>query len=60
MYEVFKEAKEAKRWDEQRKCFLDVEGNPAIGPKTVDFEALVATIPFATKYIQRRERKNNQ
>ncbi|KAJ0715659.1 putative transcription factor interactor and regulator CCHC(Zn) family [Helianthus annuus] len=49
-YEVFKEAKDAKRWDLQRKCFLDIEGNPVTDPKTVDFAALVATIPTVAEY----------
>ncbi|MFS8031928.1 hypothetical protein Hanom_Chr17g01551631 [Helianthus anomalus] len=57
MYEVFKETKTTKIWDEQRKCYLDPEGNHAIDPKTVDFDALVATLPTATEYYAKKKKE---
>ncbi|MFS7964031.1 hypothetical protein Hanom_Chr08g00745331 [Helianthus anomalus] len=57
MAEIFKEAKEAKLWDEQRNYFLDAEWNPATNPKTVDFDALVATIPTAAKYYSKNKKE---
>ncbi|MFS7919707.1 hypothetical protein Hanom_Chr03g00215871 [Helianthus anomalus] len=47
VYEIFMEAKRANRWDNERKCFVDPQGNPTVDPKMVDFEALVAAIPTA-------------
>ncbi|KAF5797637.1 putative transcription factor interactor and regulator CCHC(Zn) family [Helianthus annuus] len=36
---VYSEAKKAKRWDADRECYLDPEGNIAIDPKTLSLEA---------------------
>ncbi|MFS8007042.1 hypothetical protein Hanom_Chr14g01256301 [Helianthus anomalus] len=47
LHDIFMEAKHANRWDNERKCFVDPQGNPAVDPKMVDFEALVAAIPTA-------------
>ncbi|MFS7978796.1 hypothetical protein Hanom_Chr10g00919641 [Helianthus anomalus] len=41
LYAPFNEAKKAKRWDDERECFLDPQGNPIVDPKKVDFDALV-------------------
>ncbi|KAJ0570307.1 putative transcription factor interactor and regulator CCHC(Zn) family [Helianthus annuus] len=45
VYEIFMEARRANRWDDERKCFIDPQGNLALDPQKVDFEALVAVIP---------------
>ncbi|MFS7912860.1 hypothetical protein Hanom_Chr02g00134841 [Helianthus anomalus] len=45
VYKVFMEAKDAKRRDNEKKCYLDSQGNSAVDPDVVDFEALVAAIP---------------
>ncbi|KAF5809780.1 putative transcription factor interactor and regulator CCHC(Zn) family [Helianthus annuus] len=47
VYEIFMEAKHENRWDDERKCFLDPQGNPTIDPNVVDFKALVGAIPTA-------------
>ncbi|MFS7979960.1 hypothetical protein Hanom_Chr10g00933801 [Helianthus anomalus] len=33
------------RWDTQRECYLDKDGNPVVDPKIVDFDAHVKSIP---------------
>ncbi|MFS7969421.1 hypothetical protein Hanom_Chr09g00809001 [Helianthus anomalus] len=50
---IFKEAKQAKRWDDGRKCYLDPQGNPTMDPKTTDFNALVAAIPTAEEFYSK-------
>ncbi|MFS7911809.1 hypothetical protein Hanom_Chr02g00122431 [Helianthus anomalus] len=47
LYDPFDEAKNANRWDEERECFLDPQGNPMVDLKKVDFDALVVVIPTA-------------
>ncbi|KAM0008103.1 putative transcription factor interactor and regulator CCHC(Zn) family [Helianthus debilis subsp. tardiflorus] len=59
VYYIFKEAKQAKRWDDERKCYLDPQGNPAVDLKSVDFDALLATIPTATKYYSKKKEDKN-
>ncbi|MFS7989108.1 hypothetical protein Hanom_Chr11g01042841 [Helianthus anomalus] len=39
------EVRYAERWDDGRQCFLDAEGNNVTNPNTIDFEAVVKTIP---------------
>ncbi|MFS7966306.1 hypothetical protein Hanom_Chr09g00772291 [Helianthus anomalus] len=39
---VHTEAKRAKRWDADRECYLDPEGNIAIDPKTLSLKAMTA------------------
>ncbi|MFS8002397.1 hypothetical protein Hanom_Chr13g01201611 [Helianthus anomalus] len=50
VYEIFIEAKRAKRRDDERKCFIDTQGNPTVDPDMVDFKALVAAIPTGGVY----------
>ncbi|KAJ0669546.1 putative transcription factor interactor and regulator CCHC(Zn) family [Helianthus annuus] len=52
VYEVFMEEKRADKWDDERKCFVDPQGNPAVDPDLVDFKAPVAPIPIAGVFIQ--------
>ncbi|MFS7966367.1 hypothetical protein Hanom_Chr09g00772911 [Helianthus anomalus] len=47
VYEIFIEAKRAKRWDDERKWFIDPQGNPTVDPDMVDYKALVVAIPTA-------------
>ncbi|KAJ0734642.1 hypothetical protein HanPI659440_Chr11g0422441 [Helianthus annuus] len=46
---VYSEAKKAKRWDADRECYLDPEGNIAIDPKTLSLEA------FAEEFAELEE-----
>ncbi|KAJ0789490.1 putative transcription factor interactor and regulator CCHC(Zn) family [Helianthus annuus] len=39
LYVPFKEAHRANRWDDERECYLDPQGNPVVDPKKVDFNA---------------------
>ncbi|MFS7962823.1 hypothetical protein Hanom_Chr08g00731021 [Helianthus anomalus] len=56
---VFKEANQAKRWDDEKKCYLDPQGNSAMDSKMVDFDALIAPIPTAGEYYSKiKEDKN--
>ncbi|MFS7969417.1 hypothetical protein Hanom_Chr09g00808961 [Helianthus anomalus] len=68
---IFKEAKQAKRWDDERKCYLDPQGNHTVDPKTVDINALVAAIPTTgdcyidevvelKRELAEKEKKNNK
>ncbi|MFS8034350.1 hypothetical protein Hanom_Chr17g01580141 [Helianthus anomalus] len=45
IYEAYKEAKKAKRWDPDRECYLDPKGNICIDPSTIDVETLMKAIP---------------
>ncbi|MFS7954040.1 hypothetical protein Hanom_Chr07g00625651 [Helianthus anomalus] len=55
----FSESKQAKRWDEQMKCYTDPQGNPVVDSKSVDFNALLAVIPTARElYSKKKEDKN--
>ncbi|MFS8019390.1 hypothetical protein Hanom_Chr15g01403251 [Helianthus anomalus] len=47
VYEIFMEAKRENRWDGERECFVDPQGNPSVDPQKVNFEALVVAIPTA-------------
>ncbi|KAJ0587473.1 hypothetical protein HanIR_Chr04g0163591 [Helianthus annuus] len=38
---IFSEAKRAKRWDANRECYLDPQGNIAIDTKTLSLEAFI-------------------
>ncbi|KAJ0643074.1 putative transcription factor interactor and regulator CCHC(Zn) family [Helianthus annuus] len=53
LYGPFNEAKEVNRWDAERECFLDPQGNPMVDPKKVDFDALIAAIPTAGEFYDR-------
>ncbi|KAJ0940945.1 putative transcription factor interactor and regulator CCHC(Zn) family [Helianthus annuus] len=46
VYDAYKEATRAGRWSQEKECFVDPQGNPAVDPDKVDFEALVAAIPI--------------
>ncbi|MFS7978380.1 hypothetical protein Hanom_Chr10g00914851 [Helianthus anomalus] len=59
VYKVFMEEKDAKRWDDERKCYLDPKGNLTVDPDVVDFEALVAAIPTARVFYSRIEEDKN-
>ncbi|KAL9996914.1 putative transcription factor interactor and regulator CCHC(Zn) family [Helianthus debilis subsp. tardiflorus] len=45
IYDAYKEAKKAKRWDPDRECYLDPKGNIYIDPSTIDMETLMKAIP---------------
>ncbi|KAJ0747021.1 putative transcription factor interactor and regulator CCHC(Zn) family [Helianthus annuus] len=45
VYDAYKEARWAKRWDIEKECYVDPKGNPTADPDEVDFEASVAAIP---------------
>ncbi|MFS7953568.1 hypothetical protein Hanom_Chr07g00620231 [Helianthus anomalus] len=53
LYDPFDEAKEAKRWDVERECYLDPQGNPVVDPNKVDFNAVVAVIPTCEQFYTR-------
>ncbi|MFS7937066.1 hypothetical protein Hanom_Chr05g00423151 [Helianthus anomalus] len=45
VYDAYKEARWAKRWDIEKDKYVDPKGNRTADPDEVDFEALVAAIP---------------
>ncbi|KAJ0786276.1 putative transcription factor interactor and regulator CCHC(Zn) family [Helianthus annuus] len=45
VYDAYKEARWARRWDMEKDCYVEPKGNPTVDPDEVDFEALVAAIP---------------
>ncbi|XP_021986119.1 uncharacterized protein LOC110882395 [Helianthus annuus] len=51
---IYYEAKMAKRWDVNRECYLDPEGNIAIDDKTLSEEALVECIAEEEEALQRK------
>ncbi|KAJ0604016.1 putative transcription factor interactor and regulator CCHC(Zn) family [Helianthus annuus] len=59
VHEIFMEASRENRWDAKRECFVDPQGNPAVDPQKVDFEALVAAIPTARVWDARLENNPN-
>ncbi|MFS7953405.1 hypothetical protein Hanom_Chr07g00618221 [Helianthus anomalus] len=44
IYNNWKEAKKAKRWDPDRECYLDLKGNICVEPSSVDVETLIKSI----------------
>ncbi|MFS7946708.1 hypothetical protein Hanom_Chr06g00539491 [Helianthus anomalus] len=50
----FDEAERANRWDPERECYLDPQGNPLVDPEKVDFNALLAVIPTCGDFYTRR------
>ncbi|XP_035843327.1 uncharacterized protein LOC118490144 [Helianthus annuus] len=40
IYNTYKEAKRAKRWDADRECYLDPQGNIAVNPDSISVDAL--------------------
>ncbi|XP_035835782.1 uncharacterized protein LOC118484014 [Helianthus annuus] len=52
VYDAYKEATQAGRWSKEKECFVDPQGNPTVDPETVDFEALVATIPTVSVWCK--------
>ncbi|MFS7962623.1 hypothetical protein Hanom_Chr08g00728831 [Helianthus anomalus] len=56
LYDPFDEAKEAKRWDAERECYLDPQGNPVVDPNKVKFDDVVAVI--ATCHTRRSIKKD--
>ncbi|KAJ0554145.1 putative transcription factor interactor and regulator CCHC(Zn) family [Helianthus annuus] len=54
LYAPFKEAQKAKRWDAERECYLDPQGNPVVGPKKVDFDAVANLFPDCDTFHTRR------
>ncbi|MFS7946565.1 hypothetical protein Hanom_Chr06g00537831 [Helianthus anomalus] len=53
-YDHFEEAQIANRWDAERDCFLDPQGNPMVDPKKVDFNAATAVFPTYQTFYTRR------
>ncbi|KAJ0458544.1 putative transcription factor interactor and regulator CCHC(Zn) family [Helianthus annuus] len=51
---VHTEAKRAKRWDADRECYLDPEGNIAIDPKTLSLEAMTEEFAELEESQQRK------
>ncbi|KAJ0576992.1 putative transcription factor interactor and regulator CCHC(Zn) family [Helianthus annuus] len=45
IYDAYKEAKKAKRWDPHRECYWDPKGNIFIDRSTIDLETLMKAIP---------------
>ncbi|KAJ0499661.1 putative transcription factor interactor and regulator CCHC(Zn) family [Helianthus annuus] len=41
IYNTYKEAKRAKRWDADRECYLDPQGNIAVDPDSISVDALI-------------------
>ncbi|MFS8007108.1 hypothetical protein Hanom_Chr14g01257121 [Helianthus anomalus] len=41
VYEIFMEAKGANRWDDERKCFVDPQGNLIVDPNMVYLKRLL-------------------
>ncbi|KAJ0940264.1 putative transcription factor interactor and regulator CCHC(Zn) family [Helianthus annuus] len=41
IYNTFKEAKRARRWDADRECYLDPQGNIAVDPDSISIDALI-------------------
>ncbi|MFS7979294.1 hypothetical protein Hanom_Chr10g00925651 [Helianthus anomalus] len=52
VHNAYKEATKAKRWDPDRECYLDPKGNICVDPKSIDFEALVKSIPPVEEQIK--------
>ncbi|MFS8024341.1 hypothetical protein Hanom_Chr16g01462101 [Helianthus anomalus] len=52
IYEAYKEAKKAKRWDPDRECYLDPKGNICIDLTTIDVETLMKSIPPVEEQIK--------
>ncbi|MFS7946022.1 hypothetical protein Hanom_Chr06g00531141 [Helianthus anomalus] len=44
IYEAWKEAKRARRYDPDRECYLDPKGNICVEPSSVDVETLIKSI----------------
>ncbi|MFS8021213.1 hypothetical protein Hanom_Chr16g01424811 [Helianthus anomalus] len=55
IHQAYKEAVKAKRWDPNRECYLDPKGNVCTDPKTIDFDALVKSIPSEVEEIQKEK-----
>ncbi|MFS7945832.1 hypothetical protein Hanom_Chr06g00528761 [Helianthus anomalus] len=53
IYDAYKEAKKAKRWDPDRECYLDPKGNICIDPSTIDVETFMKSIPPVEEQIKR-------
>ncbi|MFS8024219.1 hypothetical protein Hanom_Chr16g01460651 [Helianthus anomalus] len=53
VYQAFKDVKQAKRWDDERKCYLNPQGNPTVDPMNVDFDALLAAIPTFVEFYSK-------
>ncbi|MFS8033744.1 hypothetical protein Hanom_Chr17g01573191 [Helianthus anomalus] len=44
IYNTWKEAKKARRWDTNRECYLDPKGNIVVEPSSVNVETLIKSI----------------
>ncbi|KAM0041265.1 hypothetical protein Hdeb2414_s0011g00364331 [Helianthus debilis subsp. tardiflorus] len=53
MYQTWKEAKTANRWDVDRECYLDPKGNIAVDPDSVRVETLTEQIEEEEEARQR-------
>ncbi|KAF5754545.1 putative transcription factor interactor and regulator CCHC(Zn) family [Helianthus annuus] len=52
VYDAYKEATLAGKWNKEKECFVDPQGNPTVDPMKVDFEALVAAIPTVSVWCK--------
>ncbi|MFS7911103.1 hypothetical protein Hanom_Chr02g00114091 [Helianthus anomalus] len=57
-YDAYKEAKKARRWDPDRECYLDPEGNICIDPSIIDLETLMKSILTAEEQIKINDANN--
>ncbi|MFS7995516.1 hypothetical protein Hanom_Chr12g01118801 [Helianthus anomalus] len=51
---AFDEAKRARRWDKQRKCYTDPKANQIVDSKSVDFKALLDVIPTVEELYSKK------
>ncbi|KAJ0453376.1 hypothetical protein HanIR_Chr15g0728701 [Helianthus annuus] len=53
IYRTWMETKKARRWDPDRECYLDPNGNIAVDPDTVDIEVLTKQLADEEEARQR-------
>ncbi|MFS7946238.1 hypothetical protein Hanom_Chr06g00533671 [Helianthus anomalus] len=60
IYAAWKEAKRANRWDPDRKCYLDPNGNIIVEPSSVEVKTLIKSIEETEETEEQRERERER
>ncbi|MFS7915179.1 hypothetical protein Hanom_Chr02g00162271 [Helianthus anomalus] len=59
MQEEYDDAVSCKRWDKERECYVNRDGEPVVHQREINYEDVLAVIPLSGKFYSKREKDKN-
>ncbi|XP_021991282.1 myb-like protein X [Helianthus annuus] len=59
MQQEYEEAKNFRRWDKKRECYVNSKGEPVVHPREVVYNDVLAVIPLSGEYYSNVEKGKN-